>query len=70
MPDTQTTAKPVTIEEWEAKGKQLLALLLECRDALPAISLTSAKLRGIDLNLDKRIEDALKPWEVHDGTGI
>jgi hypothetical protein len=70
MTNEPQTTKPETVEEWKEKASQLIGLLIECRDALPAISLTSAKLRGIDLNLDKRIEDALKPWEVHDGTGI
>ena len=42
----------------------LAKLLLECRDALPAISLASAKLRGISLSLAARIEEALKPWQI------
>jgi hypothetical protein len=49
---------------------ELAMLLVECRDALPAISLSSARLRGISLTLADRIEESLKPWEVHDGTGI
>ncbi len=46
------------------KCKALARLLLEARDALPAISLTSAKLHGIDLRLTDRIEEELKPWLV------
>ena len=49
------------------KCLELAKLLLECRDALPAISLVSAKLRNIDLRLADRIEEALKPWRVEDG---
>ena len=43
---------------------QMARLLLECRDALPAISLASAKLCGIKLDLADRIEEALKPWLI------
>lgn len=39
-------------------------LLIECRDALPAITTTSARLHGVDLTLDKRIEKVLEPWLV------
>ena len=51
----------------DPRTRQLAMLLVECRDALPAISLASAKLRGIDLQLADRIKDALKPWEVAEG---
>jgi hypothetical protein len=46
------------------KCNELAILLLECRDALPAISLVSAKLRGVKLDLADRIEDALEPWRI------
>ncbi len=52
----------ITIENPEEKCRELAQLLLEARDALPAISLTSARLRGIDLSLADRIETALEPW--------
>ncbi len=55
---------PQTLEEWEAKAIELATLLVECRDALPAITLASARLRNIRLDLADRIEEALKPWEV------
>jgi hypothetical protein len=45
-----------------AKCKELAKLLLEARDALPAISLASARLHGLDLTLADRIEAALEPW--------
>lgn len=61
-----TVKKPETIEEWRSKCHEMLLLLVECRDALPAISFASAKLHGIDLSLDKKIENCLKPWEVED----
>ncbi len=47
-----------------AAFKKMPALLIEARDALPAITMMSAKLRGIDLTLADRIENCLKPWEV------
>lgn len=50
------------------KCDELARLLVECRDALPAISLASARLHNVSLSLDKRIESALQPWEVPDGT--
>lgn len=50
------------------KVKAMFKLLLECRDALPAISMVSARLRGLDLNLDKRIEDCIEPWRLPDET--
>ena len=46
------------------KVKELIILLIECRDALPAISMASAKLHNLDLKLADRIEECLKPWEV------
>jgi hypothetical protein len=46
---------------------QLVKLLIECRDALPAISLATAKLRGLDLTLANRIDEALEPWAVEEG---
>ena len=61
---TKTTAKPATLEEWEAKGKQFLALLLECRDALPAINTVSARLHNVRLDLADRIETAMEPWRL------
>lgn len=52
------------------KCKELARLLLEARDALPAISQVSARLRNIDLSLADRIERALEPWRIsepHEG---
>lgn len=46
------------------KCEELALLLVEARDALPAISLSSAKLHGVKLDLADRIERALEPWEV------
>jgi len=50
-----------------SKCNQLARLLIECRDALPAISIASARLHHVDLSLADRIEAALKPWEAPDG---
>lgn len=46
------------------KCNDLAKLLIECRDALPAISIVSARLHHVDLSLADRIEEVLKPWEV------
>jgi len=57
----------VSFEDFEAarqKLKEMAALLIECRDALPAISMTSAILHNVDLNLANRIENCLSPWEI------
>lgn len=51
-------------EDLEGKVQQMFHLLLEARDALPAISLASARLHGIRLDLADRIENALEPWEI------
>lgn len=56
--------KPETVEEWQAKGKELLSLLIEARDALPAISTASARLHNVRLDLADRIETALEPWKI------
>lgn len=50
--------------DYEAKCREFLPLLLEARDALPAISLAAARLHGVDLTLADRIETALEPWRV------
>jgi hypothetical protein len=49
-----------------AKCEELFVLLLEVRDALPAISLTSARLHGVSLTLADRIEKAIEPWKLPD----
>lgn len=54
----------ITIENPQEKCRELAKLLLEARDALPAISMTTARLRGIDLSLADRIEAALAPWKT------
>lgn len=51
-------------EDKDAKIAEMFDLLLEARDALPAITMSSAKLRNIDLTLASRIEDCLEPWRV------
>ena len=48
------------------KCKRLARLLLEARDALPAINLTNAKLYSVSLTLGDRIEEELKPWLVEE----
>lgn len=53
-----------SLRKHKEKVREMFRLLLECRDALPAITMTSAKLRGIKLDLADRIEKCLEPWEV------
>jgi hypothetical protein len=55
---------PESITDKDEKIREMGALLLECRDALPAISLASAKLRNLDLTLADRIEKCLEPWRI------
>jgi hypothetical protein len=56
---------PITAD-WkdDPRTKNLCRLLLECRDALPAISTVSARLHNVDLSLADRIEKALEPWRI------
>jgi len=44
-----------------SKCNELARLLIECRDALPAITVSSAKLHNVSLSLADRIEYALTP---------
>lgn len=48
----------------DIRTQNLAKLLLECRDALPAIPLPVAVVRRIDLTLASRVDEALRPWEV------
>ena len=56
--------KPSTFEEWEIKSREILRLLVELRDALPAISTTSARVYGVKLDLADRVEECLRPWVI------
>lgn len=53
-------------EELNKLAKEMAYLLIESRDALPAITMTAAKLHSVDLSLADRIEDCLKPFETTD----
>ena len=55
-------SKPQNEQEWREKCLELARLLLECRDALPAISQVSARLHNVSLSLADRVESALDPW--------
>lgn len=55
--------------DWEKKAVELAQLLLEARDALPAITVVRAKLFNVSLTLGDRIEEALEPWR-DDENGI
>lgn len=50
------------------KLSELVVLIVECRDALPAITLGKARLHNVKLDLADRIKAVLKPWEVPKGT--
>ena len=56
--------EPVPAPAKCAKCIELARLLLEARDALPAISVAAARLHGVSLTLADRIESALEPWRV------
>lgn len=62
----------MTIEktDWHKDPRtwELVQLLVECRDALPAITIVRARLYDVSLTLGDRIESAIEPWEVADGT--
>jgi hypothetical protein len=59
--------KAVSVEktDWHKDPRtwELVRMIIECRDALPAITMVSARLHNVPLDLDKRIEQLLKPWE-------
>lgn len=61
--------REATLAAWNKRPVEdgLARLLIECRDALPAISTVAARLHGISLSLADRIEEALKPWECAPG---
>ena len=42
--------KPETIEEWQAKSLEFISLLIECREALPAITSAAAKMYQVSIN--------------------
>lgn len=46
------------------KIKQAANLLIECRDALPAITVVQQRLHNVSHDLDKRIEAWLEPWLI------
>lgn len=54
----------MTEQQAKAKVAEMFHLLLEARDALPAISISAARLHNVSLTLDKRIEAALEPWRI------
>lgn len=54
------------VDDKNEKIKQAANLLIECRDALPAITVVQQRLHGVSRNLDKRIEDWLEPWRIAD----
>ena len=64
---TERAKKPENEAEWSEKCVELARLLIECRDALPAISETAARLRNVRLDLADRVDAALAPWEVSEG---
>lgn len=47
--------------------ERMARVLIQCRDALPAISTVNARLYNISLDLDKRIEECLEPWLIKEG---
>ncbi len=65
--DAEELARNLEAENSELRAKvnkvnELATLLAECRDALPYISATSGRRRGISLSTSRRIDNALEPW--------
>ena len=52
------------VDRLEKHRKEMALLLIEARDALPAISMVAAKLHHVDLTLADRIEKTLEPWRL------
>jgi hypothetical protein len=65
---TKSTKPTDPSENWKKDTRtwDLVKLLIECRDTLPAISVVTARLRNIDLRLADRIDTALKPWAIRE----
>ena len=55
----QADARDGAYYKWRLE--KILPLFEEARDALPAISLAAAKLRGLDLTLGDRMDEAGRP---------
>ena len=55
----QADARDGAYYKWRLE--KIMPLFQEARDALPAISLASAKLRGLDLTLGDRMDEAGRP---------
>lgn len=51
--------------EWHKDPRtwDLVKMLIQCRDALPAISDVRMKLYGVPQDLDKQIERLIEPWK-------
>ena len=62
MSKTQSLVTAWTQKETAGRMERMARLLVECRDALPAISQVSAKLHNVDLTLADRVETVLEPW--------
>jgi hypothetical protein len=45
---------------------RMFAVLLKCRDALPAITEVRRQLYGVPHDLDKQIETVIEPWRIPD----
>ncbi len=55
-----------SLQSKDEKIREMVGLLIESRDALPAIKMVVAKLQGIDLTLANRIDKCLEPWITSD----
>lgn len=56
-----------TVDPEEAKAIaediiEMAMVLVKCRDAIPAISISSARLHNIPLDLDRQIEKCIESW--------
>lgn len=62
--ETLPTEQGVDRDPWtrDERTWALARLLIECRDALPAITVTQLRLHNISPTLCDRIDQALEPW--------
>jgi hypothetical protein len=67
--DARTTETVVVDRAWakDPRAWALAQLLIECRDALPALTTVQCRLHNISPSLADRIDTALEPWAVAPG---
>jgi hypothetical protein len=64
---------PMAVEQktdWHKDPRtwELVQMLVQCRDALPAITKVRQQLYNVPPDLDKKIERLIEPWALPPGT--